>query len=132
MLNTAIQASPYLCGRLPPISVIEAEKARICCYLLMSAEFSQSLRRQVRQRLRTQSMIVLWGALQRETADVGEGMERSPLLRPWLIECTTKALKALPGFLTSTDMDEAADVFVGGPVVGKLARLWGPTRLDAN
>ncbi|KAK5695631.1 hypothetical protein LTR17_024511 [Elasticomyces elasticus] len=105
-------------------SALESELVRLGSYLLMGANVGQQ-RREKRDRLRAQSMISIWGAItDMPHLAVSDGTVGSQTLRDWLLERTVRALNAPELFFTDMDMDQAAEILVGGPIAGTYAQLY--------
>ncbi|KAK5700799.1 hypothetical protein LTR97_005316 [Elasticomyces elasticus] len=105
-------------------SALESELVRLGSHLLMGANVGQQ-RREKRDRLRAQSMISIWGAItDMPHLAASDGTVGSQALQDWLLERTVRALNAPELFFTDTDMDQAADMLVGGPNAGTYAQLY--------
>ncbi|KAK5127657.1 hypothetical protein LTR85_006998 [Meristemomyces frigidus] len=121
-----------LCGRLhqcvpstdtalplPPFAHIASELRRHGGNALKSCENSSKLRPRQRMGVNVQTSIALWGALSDFPELFAEGESQVAQLRQWLLVNASTALDGYrPGLLSPQDMDEAADVFVGGPLIG--------------
>ncbi|KAK3620423.1 hypothetical protein LTR56_017839 [Elasticomyces elasticus] len=116
-------------------SALEAEIIKTGQNLFMTENIDHHYRPK-RHRLRAQSFIVLWGAL-RDLPQIDPdyacnplqgSADRASILRDRMLEFTVRALKAPSLFFTEADMDEAADIFVGGPIKGSYAKLYGLKR----
>ncbi|KAK3109953.1 hypothetical protein LTR53_016260 [Teratosphaeriaceae sp. CCFEE 6253] len=120
----------YQGNRVFSRAALEAETIRTGQNLLMSENLDRHNRPR-RHRLRAQSFIVLWGALRGlPQIDIehepGPGAaDRASTLRDRMLEYTVRALRAPELFFTEADMDDAAEMIVGGPVRGSYAKLYG-------
>ncbi|KAK3680941.1 hypothetical protein LTR37_021014 [Vermiconidia calcicola] len=97
------------------------EMCLLAKYILMSAEYASTLPLFKQQHLLAHAMVVVWGA----TIDtsVKQGAERTDSLSELLLRRVNRALNTKLEF-SAKDMDEAADIFVGGERRGRLARLY--------
>jgi len=123
--------SPSLSIRGLSRPTLEIKMTRVGQCLLMSAELTGP--RKNRNRLRAQSMILLWGALKElpqidlQYEDGSAYANRLAVLRDYLLEFTVRALR-VPDLFSENDMDEAADMFVGGPPLVSYAQLYGGSK----
>jgi hypothetical protein len=110
------------------------EMSRVVRNLIMSVHYGSGLRARKRNRLSAHSIVTAWGALQDVPAIAIDVMKSRPgldgesgiaSLRAWLIDTVMKRLAISPadGFST-VEMNEAADMFVGGAVDGRYAMLY--------
>ena len=111
-------------------ATLEIEAIRLGQCLLASENIDKHNRPR-RHRLRAQSFIILWGALKDlpqidiEHEPGPNAVDRCLTLRDRMLEYTVRALRAPQLFFTEADMDEAAEMFIGGPIRGSYARLYG-------
>ena len=112
-------SEPYL---LPLQSQIQADVRRISSSLLMSAEYGRTLKVRGRRRLFALSMITVWAPLGQLSAVLPVGKDCKSG-RDWLLAKTNEALVGHTA-LTARDMDEAAELFVGGAPTGVYAQMY--------
>ncbi|KAK4622183.1 hypothetical protein CLAFUW4_07305 [Fulvia fulva] len=74
------------------------------------------------QHLLAHAMIVVWGAM--KDTSLTQGTELTGSLSDLLLRRVNRALNAKPAFCPE-DMDQAAEIFVGGERTGRLASLYG-------
>jgi hypothetical protein len=132
--KTAVAAAlleAYTQSGISPAAKTEMQLMITTRHLLRSAQFASSLRRTKRQRVHAQGLIHLWGACRDLTEIVVDSAVDIPqaaqlkTLRDFLIDATIMSLKIPRDFLGDSDMDDAAELFVGGPIRGAYARLYG-------
>lgn len=115
---------PTVCDAysLPSVSRSETELRRIGCNLFMSAEYTRRLRARKRKRLFAHTMLTCWGALKDCPKILPTTMGDSSVVRAWLLSNTNRALTGQTT-LTEHDMDDAVDLFTGGPFKGTYVNL---------
>jgi hypothetical protein len=130
---TAALLEAYTQSGISPAAKTEMQLVITSRHLLRSAQFASTLRRTKRQRVHAQGLIHLWGAcrdLARAIVDDAVDIPhaaRLKTLRDFLLDATTMSLKIPRDFIGDSDMDDAAELFVGGPIRGAYARLYGWT-----
>jgi hypothetical protein len=90
--------------------------------ILISADYVASLPLFRQKHLLAYAMVVVWGATMDTSVEQSVGSTDS--LSELLLWRVNRALNTRPTFLAE-DMDEAADVFIGGERRGRLARFYG-------
>lgn len=105
----------------------ENEMVRLAKNILMCAEYAQTFVLNKHWGRFGQALISVWGILKDSQVDVerdGEGDQNDPL-QGLVLEMANRALRlrASPELKTD-DMDAAADLFVGGPLEGRIARMY--------
>lgn len=109
---------------LPTTEQLQSELRRFGHNLLMSVQFARTLRTRKRRRLYAHGLLVCWGTL-RDCTDIASGSTVDLMaVQAWLLSNINMALTGQPT-LTGHDMDEAAELFVGGPLEGIYAELYG-------
>ncbi|KAF2767039.1 hypothetical protein EJ03DRAFT_249848, partial [Teratosphaeria nubilosa] len=116
---------PDLCDRygIPSVSHALAIVHQYGRNVVMSAEYAHTLRARKRKRLFSYGLIACWGVL-RDHPDILIAVSGGIVkLRAWL---TANVNKALVGkeILTEKDMDDAAELFVGGPLANMYKDLY--------
>lgn len=106
------ESSPSLLDNLQPRFDLEAEIRRLASNVLMSSEEARTFKMRGRRRLFALSMISLWGTFDEVPGCLPKGVDRLQA-RSWLRSNTNFALMRYAAF-TNKDMDDAADLFVGG------------------
>ncbi|KAK6403547.1 hypothetical protein LTR95_018952, partial [Oleoguttula sp. CCFEE 5521] len=84
--------------------------------IIRSSQYSRQRMGQIRKRLYAQALLMCWGVLY----DRGSGGEQSACehqIRVWLLSRIDDLLGSSVA-LASEDLDTAAELFVGGPLVG--------------
>jgi hypothetical protein len=109
-----------ICWRLAPEnerSILANEGSRMTRNILMSWQAGLGFGIFGRIRLLF-ATIHLWGALE------DFGAYRKSEIRPWLSERASRLYEAIFGKVSDDDLDEAAAVYVGGPLEGIFTRLY--------
>jgi hypothetical protein len=88
----------------------------------MSADYATTLPLFRQKHLLAYAMVVVWG-ITRDNS-VQQGVESINCLLELLLSRVNHALNIKPR-LVAEDMDEAAEIFVGGERKGRLAKLYG-------
>jgi hypothetical protein len=91
-------------------------------HILMSADYATTLPLFRQKHLLAYAMVVVWG-ITRDNS-VQQGVESINCLLELLLSRVNHALNIKPR-LVAEDMDEAAEIFVGGERKGRLAKLYG-------
>ncbi len=108
---------------IPSIHELEHQLARCVSYVLMTAQFARTARARKRRRLSGCMLLASWGAV-RDCPAVFASIINLYELQSWILNNANKALLPHNGPLTRHDMDEAADLFVGGPLTGVYKALY--------
>lgn len=98
------------------------EMSRLARHLVTAAENAPALPLFKQQHLLAHSMIVVWGATM--DAGVEVSTQTTDSLPELLLYKVNRSLNTKPWF-TSEDMNEAAEMFIGGEPGGKLAKFYG-------
>lgn len=109
-----------ICWRLAPTderAALANEGSRMTRNIIMSWQAGLGLGLYGRIRLLF-ATIHLWGALK------DFGTYPDPKVRSWLSERASRLYEAIFGKLSDHDLDEAAEVYVGGPLAGIFVRLY--------
>lgn len=102
------------------------EILRLAKNILMCAEYASALCLNKHIRLFAHALVVVWGAAMDMPVALGHDQDGkgSGLLADWLLRRVNAVLHEDP-HLTAEDMNIAADIFVGGPRKGRVARHFG-------
>lgn len=111
---------------LPTDLEIKEELERCASNILKTAEFAQTLTARKRRRLFGQSLIACWG-IYKDYPDIFSSDEQLKSVRTWLVESLNMILLGSNSALTEQDMDDAAELFAGGPLRGMYKTLYDPT-----
>lgn len=108
---------------LPSVPELKVELQRLASNIVMTAEFARTLKARKRRRLFGHSLLACWSIF-RDHADAFPGEKNLEEVRTWLLENVTIALLGRTSTLNLQDMDDAAELFEGGPLVGTYMNLY--------
>lgn len=115
----------YEMYELPSLLDIEYELQRYASSIVMSVQYARTNTARKRRRLLGQSLLACWSTVQdfpdalSAECDVDES-------RSWLLENLSIALLGQQSSLRAHDLDEATELFKGGPLVGRYRDLYDP------
>lgn len=99
-----------------------SEICLIAKHLLMSADYAAALPLFRQKHMLAYAMVVVWGATR--NTGIQQVAESTNCLSELLLLKVNRALNIEPR-LVAEDMDDAADIFIGGERRGRLAKLYG-------
>ncbi|EMC96729.1 hypothetical protein BAUCODRAFT_24441 [Baudoinia panamericana UAMH 10762] len=102
---------------------VAPEARRLAANLFMSIPHARTLTLPKRKRLLAHSIVVLWGAIEDIPGARPTDCE-SAVVKGWLLWHVNDALFAKHNPTSDLDMDRAAELFMGGPLVGRYADLF--------
>nr|OQO21382.1 hypothetical protein B0A51_11272 [Rachicladosporium sp. CCFEE 5018] len=112
----ALDASAYDAYELPSPVEISIELQLLGKAIVRSSQYSRQRMGQIRRRLYAQSLLMCWGVLH-DKSSAGEQSVCEQQVRVWLLSRIDDLLGSSVA-LAPQDLDTAADLFVGGPLVG--------------
>ena len=116
---------PTLCDlyALPSLQELQAESQRYASNILMSVQYARTNPSRKRKRLLGQSLLACYNTVQ-DSPDTLPSACDADEVRAWLLENWSIALLGQPSSLMANDMNEAAELFKGGPLVGRYKDLY--------
>ncbi|KAJ4358346.1 uncharacterized protein N0V89_002928 [Didymosphaeria variabile] len=110
----------------PSLGPIIDEMLRLAKNILMCSEYAATLLLNKHFRLFAHAMVIVWGVTMNVPEAFGHDQARNGrnILSSLLLQRVNRALKAKPAF-TAEDINIAAEIFVGGPLSGRFAELFG-------
>ena len=110
---------------LPSALEMQHEMQRHASNIVMSVQFAYTNTARKRRRLLGQSLIACWSTLE-DFPNTLTSECTADKIRSWLLQNVNMTLLGVPDALDAHDLNEAAELFRGGPLVGMYKDLYDP------
>ena len=116
---------PTICDMytLPSLREVQADLQRYASNIFMSVQFARTNTARKRRRLLGQSLLACWSTLQ-DTPVLSISDADIDQIRSWLLDTLNITLLGRLASIEARDMDEAAELFKGGALVGRYKDLY--------
>lgn len=104
---------------------IKDELQRYALNIVMSVQYARTNTARKRRRLLGQSLLTCWSTLQ-DYPDTLTGEYDDEEVKSWLLENMSITILGQPSSIVAQDLDDAAELFMGGPLVGRYKELYDP------
>ena len=116
---------------LPKPKEIQEEMQRHASHIAMSVQYARTNTARKRRRLLGQALVVCWSTLL-DYPDALSNGSTAEEVSSWLLETLNITLLGQPSSITAQDLDDAAELFRGGPLVGRYKVLYDPPPISKS